>query len=81
MPNNVYLKGSGDFEPECTLEPTCEQIVSATKENAYAVAKNSLEFKEMLMQALIEYNMHGTTNGLDLLASASCGDLLHRGEI
>ena len=79
--NSVYLKGTGDFTPDATPEPTCEQIVSTTKENAYAVAKNSLEFKEMLMQALIEYNMHGTTNGLDLLANASCGDLLHRGEI
>ena len=76
--NNVYLKGSGDYSPEPDNGPTDDQIISATKNHAYAVAKNSLCFNELLMQGLIEYYMYGTTDGLDLLGNASAGDLLER---
>ena len=81
MTNYTTTKGPGDFDAPCTKEPTDAEIISCTKNNAKAVAKNSLEFNEMLMQALIEYYAHGTTDGLDLLANASAEDLLYRGEV
>lgn len=80
--SDVYLKGLGDFTPDATPEPTDEQLIRAVKENAYSVARNALdEFPAMVRVALIEYFIYGKTDGLDELANASAGDLLHRGEI
>lgn len=77
--NNVYLKGTGDYTPDATTEPTDEQIQRTVKGHAVAVAYNATdEFKAMVRAALVEYFMYGTTDGLDDLANASAEDLLHR---
>ena len=77
--NNVYLKGTGDYTPDATPEPTDEQIQRAVKEHAVAVTYNATsEFKAMLHGALVEYFIYGTTDGLDELANASAVDLLER---
>ena len=80
--NNVYLKGTGDFTPDATPEPTDEQLQRTIKEHAVAVAYNATdEFKAMVRTALVEYFIYGNTDGLDELANASAEDLLHRGEV
>ena len=77
--NNAYLKGTGDFTPDATPEPTDEQIIRAVKEHAVAVAYNATdEYPAMVRTALVEYFIYGTTDGLDELANASAEDLLHR---
>lgn len=80
--SRVYLKGPGDFEPDCKPDPTDDQVIRTVKEHAVAVARNCTdEFPSMVRSALVEYFMFGKTRGLDDLANASATDLLHRGEV
>lgn len=80
--SNAYLKGAGDFEPECTPEPTDAQIVSAIREHAGKVAQNAIEsFRMDLKAALVALAKYDDDNALMGVLCDSAEDLLFRGEI
>lgn len=79
MPNNVYLKGFGDSEPECTIDPTDAQIVAAIRENPIKVAENAVKTLSMELQsALVTLAKYDEVNELLVVLSDSAKDLLHR---
>lgn len=79
MTNNVYLKGPGDDEPECTPEPTDQQIVAAIREHSIKVAENAVKnFSMELQSALVTLAKYDDSNELLVALSDSARDLLHR---
>lgn len=79
--NNVYLKGTGDFTPDAAPEPTDEQIIRATKENAAEVMQNALDsFSMEWKSAGIEWIKSGLKddNALREVLNKSAADLLFR---
>lgn len=82
--SSVYLKGPGDFEPECTPEPTCEQITRATAQHAAEVMQNALEsFPMELKSAGVEWIKSGLKDDSSLreVLNKSAADLLFRSEV
>lgn len=80
--NNTYLKGPGDFEPDCKPEPTEQQVNAAIAQHAVQVCYNARDgYPALLSEALREYAMYRTTGKLDELLYASAEELLERGEI
>lgn len=79
--NNVYLKGFGDFTPDARPEPTDEQIIRATKENAAEVMQNIIDsFSMELKSAGIEWIKSDLKddNALREVLNKSVSDLLER---
>lgn len=82
--NNVYTKGPGDFEPEYTPEPNCEQVIIATREHPSMVMQNALDsFAMELKSAGIEWIKSGLKDDSALreVLNKSAADLLFRSEI
>jgi len=74
-----YTKGPGDFEPECTTDPTDAQIISAIREHAIKVAENAVKtFSMELQSALVTLAKYDDSNELLVVLSDSACDLLHR---
>jgi hypothetical protein len=82
--NNVYLKGTGDFTPDATPEPTDEQIMRAIRDNPAKVMQNALDsFAMEWKSAGIDWIASGLINDNSLreVLNKSAADLLFRGEI
>lgn len=80
--NQVYLKGSGDSEPECKPEPTDEQIIRAIRDNPDAVSKNAIEsFGMELTSALFMAAKFDDMDSVRDVLNKSAVDLLERGAI
>ena len=80
--NATYTKGTGDFTPDATNEPTDEQKQRAVKEHAAAAVINALQgYRSDLKTALMELAMYGDSAAVFDVLAASAGDLLERGEI
>ena len=51
--NTTYTKGTGDFTPPATNEPTDEQIILAIRNNPQEVARNAREYFGMELESAL----------------------------
>lgn len=83
MTNYTTVKGAGDFDESCHVEPSEQQVLNALRNNPVKVWRNIVSngYSEAMEEAMAEYIKYELREKLDVVLYESAKELLESGEI